>query len=197
MEMNDALPTGSSGKQPEEEPKASPEDVLKSLLESGDEQTASRLSDLLADLQPQADQPDLETSRAGAAAESGLNLAGLLRAPGLRDTLLKLLAEKLNLPASSVEALVGMLGKEKKKTKKKASPKTAKKRKTSAAKAKKKATTSSKKKTTAKSAKARKTAPTARKPKSKKAASKKTASSTAAKKRRAAKKKGSRSVEIE
>jgi len=190
-QQGDVMPKDSSGEQAEGEQGVSPEDALKKLLESGDEQAASRLSGLLANLQPQEEQPGLEASRAGAAEESGLNLGGLLKAPGIRDTLIKLLAEKLNLPASSVEALVGLLGKEKKKAKKKASTTAAKKRKSAAtrrtsssAKTKKKSTASAKK-TAAKRSTTKKSVSTKAKPKSKKTASKKSGASTTTKKRRA------------
>ncbi len=190
-QQGDVVPKDSSGEQAAGEQGVSPEDALKKLLESGDEQSASRLSDLLANLQPQEEQPGLETSRAGAAAEPGLNLGNLLKAPGMRDTLLKLLAEKLNLPASSVEALVGLLGIEKKKAKKKASAKTAKKRKSgttrrasSSAKAKKKSTAAAKKTSTKRLA-TKKSTSTKTKPKSKKTASKKSGASSSTKKRRA------------
>lgn len=165
MDSNDmvgsVLPIRSDPEPNEEEKGSGLEAVVKKLMEGDEAERSAGLSDLLAALKPTAAaeegaEPEAEASRATA------GLADLLKVPGLSNTIIKLLAEKLGIPASTLKSLVGAAKTAKKKTKKSTASKTAK----------KKATTKTGKKTTKKSTAA------AKKTTKKKAATKKSSAAT-------------------
>jgi hypothetical protein len=169
-------------------------DLLKTFLENSGRQIPSQLDGLLGVLQPSAEQPSPDASRTATADLGGLNIAGLLEKAGMRDILVKFLAEKFALPVDTVEAVVGTFLKEKKRTRKKTSAtstakrKSATSRRTASSTTAKKKSTASSKKTATKRSTTRKSPSSTTKPKTKKSTSKKSSSSTSTRKRSSTKK---------
>jgi hypothetical protein len=177
--VGSVLPIGNDPEPVEEKAEAGLEALVKKLTEGDEVERSAGLSDLLAALKPQEGAGEEGVETGTEAKRSTAGLADLLKMPELSNTIIKLLAEKLGIPASTLKSLVGAAKKAKKKTKKAAAAKTTKKK--TAAKASKKTT---KKSAVAAKKSAKKKATT----KKSSSAAKKTTTSTKTKKKPAVKK---------